>query len=198
MRALIPPAMLLLSGACSYSLDREALEIRAEIHRLERSVPPESPLWIDAGPDRFDLVIEDYSERVPEHVHRHLLKKFQAMSAAEAESLCRGDFDRAACEEDPSRFRGRSWRVCGVVGRLVAENPSDPDFPVRPFFSGVLFEPGGKPVLFHVVQKPEVVTLGDDLVETKALFVKIVEYTTRSGRRVVAPFFIGKTLRRVL
>ena len=35
-------------------------------------------------------------------------------------------------------------------------------------------------------------------VETRGVFVKWIEYKTKSGRLVTAPFFIGKTLRRCL
>jgi hypothetical protein len=36
------------------------------------------------------------------------------------------------------------------------------------------------------------------VVETRAIFVKWIEYKSRSGKLVTAPFFIGKTLRRYL
>lgn len=196
MRLILLPAGLLLLGACAYSLDDEVLEIRAEIAQLRKSVPPESPIWISEGPDRFDLVVEDYSDRVPDYIYQHVLRKLHEMKPGEAEALSRGDFDWAACEADPAKFRGRFWCVRGVIGDLHAAAPGDRDFPVRRVFSGVLFDGRMRPVLFHVVQKPDVLTLREDSVETKAIFVKMIEYTTRSGRRVVAPFFIGRTLRR--
>ena len=41
-------------------------------------------------------------------------------------------------------------------------------------------------------------TLDKDLVETHAIFVKMVRARTKSGRDIVAPFLIGKVLRRFL
>ncbi len=198
MRPFLLPAGLALLGACSYSLDDEALEARAEISRLEKEIPPESPIWISEGPHRFDLVIEDYSERVPDYIYYHVLRKLDAMKTAEVEALSRGDFDWTACESDPSKFRGRFWCVRGVIGEIHPEFPSERDASVRRVHAGVFFDDRTRPILFHVVQKPDVLTLREDLVETKALFVKMIEYTTRSGRRVVAPFFIGKVLRRFI
>jgi len=196
MRPLFLSAVPLLLGACAYSLDDEVLEARAEISRLRKDIPPESPIWISEGPDRFDLVIEDFSDRVPDYIYEHVLRKLQAMKAEEVDSLSRGDFNWAGCEADPAKFRGRFWCVRGVIGDIHAESPPESDSPVRRVYSGVLFDGRMRPILFHVTQKPDVLTLREDHVETKGIFVKMIEYTTRSGRRVVAPFFIGKTLRR--
>lgn len=195
MRTILLGASL-LPAACSYSLEADRLEIRAEITRLEESLPPEAPIWISEGPNRFDLVIEDHSERVPDYIYRHILAKLRDLKPEEPEVA--GDFDRDACEADPSRLRGRFWRVRGLVGDLRAEALAGPDSPVPRVYAAALFDARSRPVLVHVLQKPPVLTLGEDHVETRALFVKILEYTTRSGRRVSAPFFIGRTLRRFL
>jgi hypothetical protein len=198
MRLIFLPAVLLLLGGCSYSLDDDLLEVRAEISRLEKTVPPESPIWISEGPDRFDLVIEDFTGRVPDYIYDHVLKKLNAMKPEEVDALSRGDFDRARGAADPARYRGKFWCIRGVIGDLRAEDSADPRSPVRRVYSGILFDGRTRPVLFHVIQKPDVLTLREDTVETRAIFVKMIEYTTRSGRRVTAPFFIGKTLRRFL
>jgi len=197
MRGILLGAVL-LPGACSYSLDSEILEIRAEIERLEKSIPPEAPIWISEGPDRFDLVIEDHSERVPEHIYRHVLAKLRALKPEEADALAAGDFDREACETAPSRFRGRFWRLRGLLGDLRAEEPAGLPPGVPRVYAAVLFDARSRPMVVHLLQKPEILTLGEDHVEAKALFVKILEYTGRSGRRIAAPFFIGRTLRRFL
>jgi len=197
MRWFLLPAVLLLGG-CAYSLDDEVLDLRAEIAQLEKTVPPEAPIWISEGPDAFDRVIDDFSGRVPDYIYDHILRKLNAMKAEEVDALSRGDFDRSRCLTDPDAFRGRFWCVRGVVGDLRAEDSRDPRAAVRRVYSGILFDGRTRPVLFHVIQKPEVLTLREDTVETRAIFVKMIEYTTRSGRRVTAPFLIGKILRRYL
>lgn len=190
--------LLALAGmtSCGYSLQGEVLNIRAEIATLERTVPEGSPLWIFEGPDRFDQFVEDFSARIPDYIQLHLLRKLNAMSVGEAEALSQGDFDRAECVRDPARFRGRVWRATGVVVELHGELTRVKGFPVRQYHSGIFFDTYMLPVLFHVVQKPEVLMLREDQVEVRGVFVKMIEYTTKSGRQVVAPFFVAKVLRR--
>jgi len=195
MRILPLLALIPLAGGCAYSLQGELQATRLEIVRLERAIPPEAPLWIAEGPDRFDQFIEDYSDSFPEHVYHHMIRKLHVLRD---EGPAQGDFDVAACLRDPDRFRGKVWRIHGVVADLRPEEVDDPRGPLKRIHAGVLFDEALNPVFFRVVQKPDVLTLGEDSVEAKAVFVKLLEYETRSGRRVVAPLFIGRALRRYL
>jgi hypothetical protein len=194
--ALMLAASLL--GSCSYSLQSDISGARAEIKELQGKIPPESPLWIFEGPDRFDAFLPDYDPGVPEFLYLHLLRKLHAMSDAEIDAQAKGDFDLAECARDPGLFRGKIWRVQGVIGELHAESVADPKHPVRLAHAGVFFDSTTRPFLFHVTAKPDVLTLREDVVETRAIFIKWIEYTSKSGRQVTAPFFIGKTLRRTL
>ncbi len=191
-------ALLLLPAACSYSLVDDAAGLRTQIVDLERSVPPESPLWVSEGPNRFDAFLDDRTPYVPDFIYHHLLRRLHAMGPREPESRSEGDFDREASERDPARFRGRFWRIHGLVADLHPEPVEDPKGPVRTAHAGVLFDDAMLPVLFHVVEKPDVLTLREDTVEIQALFVKTIEYTARGGRKIAAPLFIGKALRRTL
>ncbi len=188
----------ILAGGCSYSLDSDIGQARAEIIDLKRKIPPESPLWIFEGPDRFDAFVADYDPGVPEFLYHHLLRKLDAMSSEEIDAQSKGEFDLDECSRDPALFRGRIWRVHGVIADFRGEPILDPNHPVRTAHAGVFFDRNTRPVLFHVTQKPEVLTLKEDTVETRAVFVKWIEYTSKSGKIVTAPFFIGKTLRRYL
>jgi len=193
--ALLAAAAL---GGCSYSLDRDIVNARAEIVDLQGKIPPESPLWIFEGPDRFDSLLTDYDLGVPDFLYHHLLRRLNAMSDAEVDALAKGDFDLEECSRDPHLFRGKIWRIHGMIGELHAEPIADAKHPVKLAHAGVFFDSSTRPFLFHVTQKPDVLTLREDLVEIRAIFVKWIEYKTRSGRLVTAPFFIGKTLRRYL
>ena len=186
-----------LSG-CSYSLDRDIVNARAEIVDLQRKIPPESPLWIFEGPDRFDAFLTDYDLGVPDFLYHHLLRRLNGMSDAEIDGMVKGDFDLAECSRDPHLFRGKIWRIHGMIGELHTEPIADAKNPVKLAHAGVFFDSSTRPFLFHVTQKPEVLTLREDMVETRAIFVKWIEYKTRSGKMVTAPFFIGKSLRRYL
>jgi len=190
-------AVLGLLWGCSYSLDGEIDGLRAEIVDIERKVPAEAPLWIFDGPDRFDQWVDDRSPRVPDFLYLHLVRKLHAMDVREMDAQA-GAFDPEAAIQDPGRYRGRFWRIEGLVAELHAEPIRDPKSPVTMVHAGVFFDPARRPVLFHVVQKPDVLRLREDTVETTALFLKNVEYLSRSGRRVTAPLFIGKLLRRTL
>lgn len=187
-----------LASGCSYSLEGDVADARAQIDDLQRKIPPQSPLWIFEGPDRFDAFVPDYDPGIPEFLYHHLLRRFASMTETEVVGLSKGDFDREECERDPALFRGKIWRVQGVIGDLHTEPVSDEHHPVRMAHAGVFFDSSTRPLLFHVTQKPEVLTLRQDIVETYALFVKWIEYKTRSGRSIAAPLFIGKTLRRYL
>lgn len=190
--------LLPLLGSCSYSLEGEIANVRAEIVDIRRKIPPEAALWVHEGPDNFDRFIEDDTPQVPDFIYLHLLRKLDAMGDAEVESLAQGPLDWDACAKDPAAFRGRVYRAHGVIGELHAEPVREAKHPVRTVHAGLLFEKGRRPVLFHVVRKPDVLVLREDTVETAAVFVKMIEYTTASGRRISAPFVVGRTLRRYL
>lgn len=192
------PLLLLPLLGCSYSLDGQIAQTRAEIVRLERSIPPESPLWVHDGPDNFDQFIEDDTPRVPDFIYHHLLRKLKGMSVSEVEALSSGRFDWDACLKDPATFRGRIFRTHGVIGRLESLPVAEATCPVKTVHEGILFDARRRPVRVHIVEKPDVVILREDTVETVAVFVKLIEYTSVAGQRVTAPFFVGKVLRRYL
>jgi len=195
-----PAAVLALAAlaSCSYSLEDDAAGLRTEIVGLKQRIPPEAPLWISEGPHAFAPFLRDTTPHVPDFIYHHLLRRLHAIDEGSPDAKSQGDFDREACEKDPEKFRGRFWRVGGVIADLHPEPVDDPGNPVRTAHAGVFFDGSLRPILFHVVDKPEVLTLRDDTVETKAIFIKIIEYTSRGGRKVAAPLFIGKALRRTL
>lgn len=190
--------LLLLLGGCSYTLENDLSEARAQIRSLQAQIPPASPLWISEGPDRFDAFTEDGSASVPRHIHEHVLWKLSELSPAAAELLVQGAFDYEACRKDPGVFRGKFWRVNGLIGDLRPGPVEHPRHPVAGAHSGALFDEARRAVLFHVAEKPDVLTLHEDTVMLGAVFVQWVDYTSKSGRVVSAPYFIGKLLRRTL
>ena len=201
--AIIAAVRIALAAAaalagCSYSLDRDIVGARAEIVDLERKIPPESPLWIFDGPDRFESFLTDYDPGVPDFLYYHVLRRLDAMSDAEIDEQVKGDFNLEECSRDPHLFRGKFWRIHGTIGELHTEPINDAKHPVKLAHAGVVFDSSVRPFLFHVTRKPDVLTLREDMIEIRALFVKWIEYKTKSGRLVTAPLFIGKSLRRYL
>jgi len=190
--------LLFLPGGCTRSVQQDTEDLRADIVELQNRIPPEAPLWISEGPDRFDALVTDDDAALPDFLYHHLIRKFRALSDEDIEGLSQGRFNHEECARDPALFRGKIWRIHGVIGELHAEEVHDPKAPGRLAHAGVFFDDALRPYLFHVAEKPEILTLRKDSVETQALFVKWIEYKSRSGRTVTAPFFVGKTLRRYL
>ena len=183
-------------GACSHTLESDIAGTRAEIVELQKNIPPEAPLWIFEGPDRFDQVVTDGDPGIPDYLYHHLLKKLDGFSDEEIDGQSKGDFNFDEAAKDPGLFRGKIWRVHGIIGELHTERIDNPKIAVSMAHAGVFFIGSLKPVLFHVTRKPEILTLREDAVETRAVFVKWIDYKSKSGRTITAPFFVGKTLRR--
>jgi hypothetical protein len=193
---LLAPVLALSS--CSYSLEDDLAGLRAEIVDIEKQIPPEAPLWITEGPNRFDPFLDDLSPRVPDFLYLHLVRKLLAMKPGDPDAQCAGNFDLEEALRDPGKFRGKFWRAEGLVGELHAESIEDPKISLKQVHAGVFFDRALRPVLFHVVLKPDVLILREDTVEVTGLFLKNVEYLSKSGRKVVAPLFLGRALRRTL
>src|SRR4029079_12718496 len=155
---------LLPAAGCTYSLQSDITEARADIKDLQGKIPPESPLWIFEGPDRFDSFLTDYDLGVPDFLYHHLLRRLDAMSDTEVDGLVKGDFNLEECSRDPGLYRGKIWRIHGMIGELHAEQIADAKHPVKLAHAGVFFDAATRPFLFHVVQKPDVLTLREDLV----------------------------------
>jgi hypothetical protein len=186
-------ALLLLAG-CGTSLHDDLSGVRAEIRELQARIPPEAPLWIFEGPDRFDRFTEDGADSVPGHVRDHVLWRL----TSGPEPVAEGSFDWDAARRDPAAFRGKAWRFGGVIGDLRPEPVGDARHRVPAAHAGACFDERLRLHLFHVAEKPEVLTLREDSVVLTALFVQWVEIETRSGRRVSAPYFLGRHVRRTL
>ena len=135
---------------------------------------------------------------MPDFIYLHLLRKLNALPAAQVERMAQGPLDWEAVAADPASARGRIFRAHGLIGDLHGEAIHDPQHPVRSVHVGIFFDRAQRPVLFHVVDKPDVLVLREDTVETTGVFVKMIEITTASGRTLRAPFLVGKVLRRTL
>lgn len=193
MRATVLLALLLASCGRP-SLDADLARMRAEIEALERELPADSPLWITEGENAFARHLDDRTARVPDFIYNHVLSKIAKSRAADLEAQVQGDFDAVAALKDPDAARGRFWKLRGVIGSLRSQG-ADADAGVREVQAGLVWI-NEVPVLFHLAEKPEIVRLGEDVVELSGVFVKILQQRTRSGGTVEAPFFLAKSLRK--
>ena len=195
MRTLLLLPLLLVSACAQRSLETELAQVRAEIADLEKKVPSDAPLWIREGPNNFDLAVEDRTQRIPGFVYNHLLDKFGKMTEKDVAELVEPSFDLDRLLADPPSCRGKVFAVRGQIARMNAIPIEDGTEPRRFIYSGALFI-GNKPVLFHVVSKPDVVYLGQDAVDFKGVFVKTITCPARNGEAVEAPFFICRAVRK--
>jgi hypothetical protein len=194
MRPLAFAALLAIVSCTSYGLEHEMADLRAEIQALERDIPPEAPLWVTEGDNAFERHLEDYTARVPDFIYNHIVEKLATGTDREFAGLAKGEFDVEACFGDPAKHRGQFWRARGKIATLKAQT-ADAASGVREMHSGLVWN-GDRPILFHCVEKPEVLMLHEDFVEFVGVFVKIIRYHTKDGTPIDAPFFLAKTLRK--
>ncbi len=170
--------------------------IRAEIEALERSIPPEAPLWPDQGEHDFNRHIEDYTPRIPDFIYNHVARKLAAMTEVDFQAAAQPKTDLEDLIANPARSRGKLFRVTGRIGHLAPERQRvDGSSKWREVFVGTLFN-GEQPVHFHVVTKPDVVYLGSDEVDFIGVFVKVLGYPKAGEPTLAAPFFMAKSLRK--
>ena len=189
-------AALILASCGQRGLRGPLAEIRAEIQALERSIPPEAPLWHNTGDNSFNRYIEDYTPRIPDFIYNHVAAKLAALPEADLEAAAEPKFDLEEIAGDPATSRGKIFRVTGRIASLTVDRYAlDGTRATREVFQGALFV-GDRPVLFHLVTKPDVVYLGSDEVDFVGVFVKILTYPSQGGPAVSAPFFMARSLRK--
>jgi hypothetical protein len=199
MRLRIAAVGLLAAALASCGprgMQGQLAEIRAEIQLLERSIPPESPLWPNDGENAFNKFVEDYTPRIPDFIYNHVIGKLSAMTDSQVEAMAQPGLSLESVTADPAAHRGRILRVTGHIASLTSQRYEvEVGKARREVFQGALFI-GEKPILFHLATKPDVVYLGSDTVDFSGVFVKILTYPSPSGKTVSAPFFLARSLRK--
>lgn len=196
MKRFLP--LLLLAG-CANSLEDDLAAIRAERIELERKlhVADNAPLWVTEGDEAFDRHLKDDDAQIPAFVYDHLLRKLHKMSADEIRSSTTEGYNYDQCLAAPAAMRGKFWRTTGRISRIWVEKTPGPGLPVDQVYAGVFYSDDG-PIFFHVLEKPDMLELRQDTVELDGLFLKVCRYPLTEGRTIAAPFFMGKSLRKLL
>ena len=181
------PLLLLSCGAETFQneLRTERIEIREA-----SSIKQNSPLWSET----FEKEIFDGDTYLPRHIHDHILTKLHAMDSKVIRKKTREGFH----PDRPDESRGKFWRISGVIARIWPEEIPDSRSPLPRIFAGILYTDQGEPVLFHLTEKPHVLELGEDTVEIDGLFLKEMKFQRASGKTITAPFFLAKSLRKLL
>jgi hypothetical protein len=209
MKLFSPLLILLALAGCRPSLYSELERIRAEIKMLEsdqRIVPDDAPIWVSQAEaekhpeldkdDAFEKHIQDHTPTVPDFVYNHVMGRLKDTSDDVLRKMSAGDFPHDAALIDPAPFRGRLWRVVGVAVNLRHEKqPEGTAIPES--YSGAAYAKGGQLILFHVIEKPDVLYLDQDTVEMVGVFVKLISVGPPNNR-VSAPLFFARSLRKFL
>ena len=187
-----PLALLLVLAGCAPSLRSDLGEIRAQRIEMEETVTlaEDAPLWSPS----FEKYITDEDAFVPGFLYDHLLGKLCRLKKSEIRSRTEEGFD----PDEPEKNRGRFFRISGGIARIWPEAIPGSRSPLTRVFAGILYTEAGFPVLFHLAEKPEVLELGEDFVELDGLFLKTMIFRGAGGKTLVAPFFLAKTLRKLM
>jgi hypothetical protein len=185
----ISPLSLLILINCSPSFDEE---LRVERVQNEKITPikTETPLWTA----EFGKEIFDGDTYLPSHIYDHILGKLHKLSHKAIRKRTLEGFH----PDNPPHSRGKFWRISGVIARIWPEEIPDSHSPLSRVFAGILYTEEGLPVLFHLSEKPRVLELGEDVVELDGLFLKQMRFRGANGETIIAPFFLAKSLRKLL
>ena len=180
---------LLLLVNCSPSFDEE---LRIERVKSGKTTPieVETPLWTAD----FEKEIFDGDTYLPSHIYDHILRKLHKLTSKRIREKTLEGFH----PDNPPHSRGKFWRISGVIARIWPEEIPDSHSPLSRVFAGILYTEEGLPVLFHLSEKPRVLELGEDVVELDGLFLKEMRFRGANGETITAPFFLAKSLRKLL
>jgi len=127
---------------------------------------------------------------------RHLLFQMEKMSPEDVSKKTEMFDDYAGAIAQPDAFRGRWFRVQGLVGQLTAERLDSVFWGETDVYRGFLGQTDGSDgVVFDMLTPPPQFDLMRDVVEVDGLFYRTVRYETGSGHLVEIPYFLVKSLR---
>lgn len=104
------------------------------------------------------------------------------------------DFDRAAALANPAAWRGELVHVRGLLAGLKAERLAYPIGESTDVFRAIVTDPNDGIVIDFLHQPPEL-ELERAVVETEAVFVRMVGYENKKGERQQAPYLIARDIR---
>lgn len=180
-----------LPGCRPFGFDQEIRLRRQEIRSLQKRIElrKDTPIFIP----EFNALLDNESASIPDVVYLHVVRHLDKMSDPEVTRRVDLKVRYPDLTDKPGKVRGRFVRVTGRVANVWPETIKM-DGRARRVFAGVLFFKGLYPVLFHVLEKPEVLYLKEDLVGLDGIFLKVIRYELLDGGRMRAPFVVGRRL----
>ena len=191
-RALL---LFLLLGGCRPSPRTDLARIHGEMEQLQVSLKEAKATPSVTDENVFGKFLVDGTTAIPDFAYVHVMKKLQGLKAEAIAAQAEGDLPYKDCMEDPTAFRGKYYRVIGTIVSLRYEKVGDPELPG--VFSGACLVAPGRTVLFHLLEKPDVLHLEEDTIVLHGMFVKTV---TRGppDRSISGPLFFARSAKRIL
>jgi hypothetical protein len=189
--------LLLLAAAATagcrpVGLQGEIEEVRSDIRALEKRIHPETPIYID----EFESALDDETPSIPGEIYEHVARHLSRMTDEEVRSRVDKNAGYRLLVDEPSAMRGRFVRMEGVIGKIWTEQVRIAGVPNPWIYAGIVFVKNRDPLLFHVIEKPDLMNLKADLVYLDAIFLKVIEYEIKDGGRVRAPLVVGRRLHK--
>lgn len=181
-----------LAGCRPVGLQSDLEEVRSEIRVLEKRIPPETPIYVQ----EFESALDDETPRIPGEIYEHVAKHLSRMTDEDIRAKVDKNADYRLLLEEPSGMRGRFVRMEGLIGKIWTEQVQIAGVPNPWIYAGILFVKNRDPLLFHVIEKPDLLNLKEDLVYLDAIFLKVVEYQIQDGGKVRAPLIVGRRLHK--
>lgn len=179
----------LLLGCRDYSWRPEAEKMKVDADRI--LIPSDAPIYMD----EFKSLLADYAPIKPSLAYFHILNKLSSMSDKDIASSTANGFSWVRCTTEPAEYRGKFFIVRGTIANIEPFPLAGTASTVQEIHQGVLYMKDYSPVIFHVIDKPDPLYLGEDSVQLEGIFINLMRQKTVSGE-ISVPFFMAKRLKR--
>jgi hypothetical protein len=127
-----------------------------------------------------------------------LVASVSSFSPEEVTARSKEVLDIGGLIRDADARRGEFVRVVGLLGSMEAVKLEQPIFGAQDVFRGAVGPADGSVgVIFDMLERPSDFELLKDVVEVEGVFYRTVQYESRDGKTVEAPWLIAKSLRPV-
>ena len=184
--------VFLMTGCREVGLKEDIHVLRKDIGALEKKVKPETPIYVDD----FGSALDDETASVPFEIYEHVVRHLARMSDDDVRAKVAKSVDFDQLVDDSNKTRGNFVRMEGVIGRIWKERVDIPGLPEPWVYAGIVFVKNRDPLLFHVIERPDLLYLKQDMVYLDAIFLKVIEYELQGGGTVRAPLVVGRRLHK--
>lgn len=179
---------LLLIASCKDIKDIRLEQLEKELELYNRE---ELPIYHQ----KFDEFIDDHTPIEIDFIYNYIAKKLSVADQNEIGKITNKDFKYDDLMNLSSKHRGKFFKVMGTIADMeVIKLPDGSQVPE--IHAGVFFTSDRKPILFHLIEKPDLLYLREDTILINGLFIKLITHETKRGDKITIPFFMAKNLQK--